>query len=747
MSYVVFVLSHLCIYTFTELLKILDGHFGGENENDMTPLLKEKLQQADVFNIVEPFWTTNYKQVDVVAAKTPPFFIKSSSYFSWLSSFCRFLVTRSYANKKSVWGDFFHACRSAIRSKACVGVAEFLLPLFVLDTMCFGTKNDKDVVVDEFIQVLTFDEGDTTSKMDLKEREKAANAVFSVMYVLRYWLEKEVERKHQPTTRGGRSKGRATNNSTANDGAEFSWPATESIKKTEQLLKRIPLSSCAVAASKVGMRARALQFLEMEGRTKAQANDGYKKDDTKGISRFLKSDFLLGIDSQLTQVLHGQLNDFDTMVFVAEKNHEADLTKRLTEEAIEREMYEDWEGAFQAYEQLLDSRLINNNENNQSSSTSDDVENSKASAQKGIIRCLLKLGRLDSVLNQASGMSSKQSTIAMGNDGGGGVQISDELLPSAAEAAWRLGDWDQLDNLVNNVSDERALDSNASFQLEFGRTMHSLHSKSQENFVIGLKDSRESIMSSLSSAARDGYTSSYPYLTQLHALREVECVSTTFFDKNQSNFQQSFINVVSSEQWSDRLELSTSDTTGSNAILNTRLGLSRMANEPTIEGLMWLDIGKVARKGGLHRVAEQSLIQANASFCKSLNVSEKARESIGSVKLQIAKLKHAIGETTTALKLIEDDIPDSIFLMDDKQLNSYVSSDKTESTATARRILQSTEWMACDGLKSSTEIKDRYQTVLKLAPNWERGTPKFDVTSCVHSSNRNPHPLLSFIYY
>ena len=208
MSYVVFVLSHLCIYTFTELLKILDGHFGGENENDMTPLLKEKLQQADVFNIVEPFWTTNYKQVDVVAAKTPPFFIKSSSYFSWLSSFCRFLVTRSYANKKSVWGDFFHACRSAIRSKACVGVAEFLLPLFVLDTMCFGTKNDKDVVVDEFIQVLTFDEGDTTSKMDLKEREKAANAVFSVMYVLRYWLEKEVERKHQPTTRGGRSKGR-----------------------------------------------------------------------------------------------------------------------------------------------------------------------------------------------------------------------------------------------------------------------------------------------------------------------------------------------------------------------------------------------------------------------------------------------------------------------------------------------------------------------------------------------------------
>ena len=54
---------------------------------------------------------------------------------------------------------------------------------------------------------------------------------------------------------------------------------------------------------------------------------------------------------------------------------------------------------------------------------------------------------------------------------------------------------------------------------------------------------------------------------------------------------------MSSEQWNDRLRLSAPDTTGSNAILNTRLALSRMANEPTVEGLMWLDIGKVARKG------------------------------------------------------------------------------------------------------------------------------------------------------
>ena len=85
-----------------------------------------------------------------------------------------------------------------------------------------------------------------------------------------------------------------------------------------------------------------------------------------------------------------------------------------------------------------------------------------------------------------------------------------------------------------------------------------------------------------------------------------------------------------------------------------------------------------------------------------------------------------------ALKLIEDEIPTSIFLMDDKQLEAFVSSDTVESReVAARRILQATDWMASDGLKSSLEIKDRYQTVLKLTPNWERGMNSVYILSAV----------------
>lgn len=692
--------QHKISFAIQELLKILDKGLGGKSQNEMTPLLKEKLQEADVINIVEPFWTTNYKQVDTVAPRSPPFFIKSNTFFSWLSSFCRFLVSQSNANKKSAWGDFFHACRSAIRSQSGVGVAEFLLPLFVLDTLCFGTKVDEEVIVDEFLSVLKF-EG--VCSMNLKEREKAANSVFTVMDVMRHWLEKEIELRSKMKPRRASPP--------INDG-DFSWPAAGCTEKIERFLARIPLSSCAMAASKVGMRARALQFLEIDGRKRAilHGESCNPKVENKGATKYLTSDFLDGVDLKLTQMLMGQLNDFDTMMFVAQKSHHTNLTVRLTEEAAEREMYEDWEGAYQAYEQLLDSRL--NDENRSHSDPA--VDNTKTSAQKGLLRCLLKLGRLDSALNQAYGMSTQDQTQK-------NMQVCAELLPSAAEAAWRLGNWPVLDSLVNNLSDVSSIDANARYHISFGRTMHSLHSKSYPSVVSCLKESRASIISSLSSAARDGYTRSYPFFMQLQALQEVECISSMFFD-DQANFQKSYLDVVTSKQWSDRLEVSTPDITGSSAILNARLVLSRMANEPQIEGAMWLGIGKMARKGGLYTVAQHSLTQANVAFCKSLGLNEQARESVGKVKLQVAKLKHAIGESTTALKLIEDDIPASIFLKDEKHLKMYNSSDENESSETvARRILQATEWMACGGLKSTPEIKDRYLTVLKLAPNWERG--------------------------
>ena len=741
--------QHKISFAIQELLKLLDssskfecgknldGEALGPSKNPMTPWLKERLNEADVMNIVEPFWTTNYKQADTAAAKLPPFFVKSSTYFSWLSSFCRFLITRSNSNKKSMWRPFFYACRSAIRSQAGISVAEFLFPFLLLDAVCFGDKQDENVIASELIDALSFEKAGPDKNitvMNLREREKAANAVFTVMDVLRHWVDHEIEQRHETS----RNRSKRTSNQPNHENGEPVWPADLSIVRIERLVKRISFSSCAVAASKVGMNARALQFLEVGSRSlKENSIDIVTYGNANGAAgndlKFLKSYFIDGIDLQLTQRLLGKLNDFDTMLIVAQKNQQSELSTRLCEEATEREMYGDWEGALQAYEQLLDSRLSKEDY----SGLGTPVDLNKRSAQKGLLRCLLKLGRLDSVLNQAYGMSKQNLNETT-------VQVCDELLPSATEAAWRLGKWDILDKLVNRLDDEATFDANSRYQITLGRTIHALHSRSPENVVSCLREARECVMSSLSSAARDSYTRSYPYLMQLHVLREVEYVSSVFFN-NPSQLQQSFVEFVSSDEWQDRMSLTTPDITGSNAIINTRLALSRMANEPAIEGSMWLGIGKMSRKGGLYQVAEHSLAQADVSFCNALSESmptndrmvSLVHESIGNVKLQFAKLKHAIGESTTALKIIEDNIPDSVFQMNDEELESFITAIHRNTSSNpgnmtsesreiiSRRILQATEWMVCDGLRSGTEIKSRYQTVLKLAPNWERGKFNF----------------------
>lgn len=354
-------------------------------------------------------------------------------------------------------------------------------------------------------------------------------------------------------------------------------------------------------------------------------------------------------------------------------------------------------GSCQAYEQLLDSRLNNKAE-----------PDARADAQQGLLRCLLKLGRLDSVINQARGMSIN------GDSGNEKSFISGDFLPSAAEAAWRLGNWSVLDH-VSGLNLDTITDANGRHQVCLGRVMHSLHKKSPPEFTSALQEAREIVMTSLSSAARDSYSQSYPHIMQLHALREVEQASRSWFEgsSNESN-------AILSNEWIHRLSTSSPDSSVSNVIVNTRLALCRMAGEPMAEGSLWLDIGKRARKGGLFQVSEQCLTHADAAYTSSV-APALAQECIGKVKLQLAKLKYAQGETTAALNLIKKDVPSSIFHLEGRDLQGCVSRSGQSVDNIGRLLLQATEWIASDRLKSGSEIRSRYQTVLCLVPNWERG--------------------------
>lgn len=56
------------------------------------------------------------------------------------------MVHRAHDTRNNEWTEFFYACRTSLRTEAGLDVAEFLLPLLVLDRLCFGNGQDGKIL-------------------------------------------------------------------------------------------------------------------------------------------------------------------------------------------------------------------------------------------------------------------------------------------------------------------------------------------------------------------------------------------------------------------------------------------------------------------------------------------------------------------------------------------------------------------------------------------------------------------------
>jgi len=183
--------------------------------------------------------------------------------------------------------------------------------------------------------------------------------------------------------------------------------------------------------------------------------------------------------------------------------------------------------------------------------------------------------------------------------------------------------------------------------------------------------------------------------------------------------------------------------------------LTRIFDDPVLEGALWLKEGKRARKSGLFHIAENSLAHADAAF----DGLEEARASLhpslmialhrntNDVQMQFAKLKAATGESTAALRLLAQEQIDvrELLSKDDTSLKKAANAIQERRTRTksdikahqdiavetrfeenvkifGRSLLTGTEWICESGLKSASEIVNRYDLVSnRLLPDWERG--------------------------
>lgn len=695
-------------FCIQQLLVLLDASVreAGASElsderGEMSNWLRSQLTDAGVIEVVEPFWVSEFHEVEGSSqTKSPPYFQKSSTYFSWMSNWCRHMISRSHETK-SPWSPLFYACRTAVRSTAGLSTAEFLLPLLVLDGICFGNAEDKSVLIGEMRDALASPVCGSNT-MDWTELQKAVNAVFSVIDTLLLWAEETHEKRHQKSKTGA---------SSSKTEAKDTWSeahADEIVFQIDVELPKIPLRLRAQAAARIGMNARALRLVEIAVRESAAEgvfNGGEQSNNDLDWKwhRSRAAGSCPGKELDLLNGILAELQDYETMG--ALEQNASDPLSSARDSIRFKEAKGDWSGALPDYERALQ--------------LSSDGPRDPA-LQRGCLRCLLELGQYESVLNQVNGIlytASARNEAAV-----------DLVLPMGVEAAWRLGRWDTLSELVTTGNDLQTK-PDTQFQQSVGRVMLGIHQKQISHVELELHKARSAMMGLLSSSARESYSRAYEHVVQLQSLREIEDVAPVLCNGPTVDMME----VTAGLGWHRRLELVSSS--GMRSLAKSRLALSRLAKDEAMEGSLFLLLGQQARKSRLFDLAATCFSQAEAVLNSSKQGRLMESDTAKQLQLQVSKLKHACGESSVALRILSayDDIESAAGVDEERfasELTRRMSLPSREGTAIidkqamgvfVRAALQSTLWMIDGGLKSSAQVMRRFQVIHRIAPDWERG--------------------------
>jgi serine/threonine-protein kinase ATR len=380
---------------------------------------------------------------------------------------------------------------------------------------------------------------------------------------------------------------------------------------------------------------------------------------------------------------------------------------RISDSIRQKEATGDWEGALQDHEH------------------SQQILGSNPTSRYGSLKCLLELGHFESVLNQVNGLvkaPNGQNASELGPE-------LDMVCPFAIEAAWRLGRWETLDELVSWGSNSSKGSPDSRYQTSLGSIMLGIKRHDHLHIETELKEARSAVMVRLSSCARESYSRAYNLVVQLQCLREIEDSAELLCSSDVVDLESQSMDWF----WNRRLEFLSSS--GASTVIKARLALSRLAKDTALEGSLFLNLGKRARKGTLRNIAGSCFAQAETAL---LSISNEKTSALKRCTLhrQLAKLKHDCGESSAALSLLQLDNEEGLASESPAILQSTASryvysilqnldegilSESHIVDVYSRSLLQTTRWMIEGSLKDGAQIKDRFTILHRLSPRWEKG--------------------------
>ena len=696
-----------------------------------------------------------YTQAEGVRGGSPPFFESAPSFFSWVSQWCRYMMMRVYDRGiRTNWQHMLFSCRTAVRSVAGLEVAEFVLPLLVLDSLCYGDADDEVHVCRELNGILraSTDQG-LVRNLPEGDLSKAIALVFSTLEVLQRWAEKEIDDK---TSRRRSSRKNRPSYTDSPAEASESWSAENCVERISDLLSRVSLDLRATAASSVEMHTNALRYLELSARSKmgnsTSGSHSQRSSEVVSRSALRSRRHVHGVDANLLRDVLEGLGDFETFRGFA---FTQDAMGERLDSVREKQSRGDWIGAWNLSAKQLQQHRQGSTES----------ERKRMDLRCSGLDCLLRIGQYETVLNQVNGFILDDREKNSSNDKHNSVtEARNGVIPFAVEAAWQLGQWESISTYVDSDPDttlENRTDYDGAFRVAVGKALLSLYKKSEPQARLAIGDGRRAIMAALSNTAGESYNRAYPALVRLQSLQDVEDVVCRRFERRDNGGSYDSLSADAAETgrngwvWKDRLDLVAN--TERWCVANVRVGLARVFHDHSMEVSLFLKEAKRTRKKGLSQMASTALSNAKAKLNMLEEIGRKETalgqlpqlsDTLNEHKVQLAKLERQLGRTGNALNILDNQDVRGWLKGTDSEIQAMVEQSENGGNVEqfVKRLLLSTEWIADSGLRGVSEIMERYRVATKLQPNLEKGEymgieyprPK----SCAVLSHPDPRRLL-----
>ncbi|XP_030430358.1 serine/threonine-protein kinase ATR isoform X5 [Gopherus evgoodei] len=618
-------------YAIQELLSIYDCR---ETNTDCPGSRLWRRFPEHVQEILEPHLNTRYKSYQKAVNWSK---MKKPIYLSKLGN--------NFAEWSATWAGYlitkvrhdlasrvFSCC--SIMMKNDFKVTIYLLPHILVYVLLGCSQEDQQEVYAEIMAVLKHDDVCTRRLQDSASdlSQLSTQTVFSMLDHLTQWARHKFQMLIAEKTVSKSSKDRGDLKASSEDYAEY--------QSVTRFLDLIPQDTLAAASFRSKAYTRAVMHFE-----------SFITEKKQNIQEHLG--FL--------QKLYAAMHEPDGVAGVSAIRK---AEPSLKEQILEHESIGLLRDATACYDRAIQ------------------LESDQIIHYHGVVKSMLGLGQLSTVITQVNGVLANRP------------EWTSELNTYRVEAAWKLTQWDLLENYL--AADVKS----STWSVRLGQLLLSAKKKNTTDFYETLKVVRAEQIVPLSAASfeRGSYQRGYEHIIRLHMLCELEHSIVPLFQQMDGDHGKESLN------WIARIEMTQNSYRAKEPILALRralLSLNKRQDYSELVGECWLQSARVARKAGHHQTAYNALLNAGESTLSELYIER-------------AKWLWSKGEVHQALIVLQKGV--ELCFPENK-----AASDTKSQLIHGRAMLLVGRFMEETANFESNAVMKKYKDVTFFLPEWEDG--------------------------